>query len=217
MKIGGIVPFSLCDYPGHVCAVVFTQGCNFCCPYCHNKGLIPMQSDGEILPEEDILRFLQDRSSALGGVVISGGEPTLQRRLPEFAAAVRGMGFHVKLDTNGSRPHVIRRLIRDGLLDFIAMDIKAPLHMYGSLSSKPLRISAIQESIVTIARSGLPHEFRTTLMPGFLSEGDMKEVIALVPPGSPHRFQPFRDPAEFERKNVAHGAEPEACQGGDLV
>jgi len=129
MKIGGLHKFSLSDYPGHVAAVVFTQGCNFRCPFCHNGSLIPSSvPDSSLIPQEKVFEFLEDRSSQLDGVVITGGEPTIQPDLPEFIHRIIAMDLLlVKLDTNGSRPEVLHRLLKEKLMDYIAMDIKAPL------------------------------------------------------------------------------------------
>lgn len=192
MKIGGIVPFSLCDFPGRVAAVVFTQGCNFRCPYCHNGALIAEESASEKhVAEEDVLRFLRSRVGALDGVVVSGGEPTLQPDLPQFAREVKAMGYALKLDTNGSHPDVLRILLETRQIDFVAMDLKAPLHRYVEVAGAAVAPSALRDSIDLIARSQLPHEFRTTVVPALLDDEDLRAIAALVPPGSPHRWQPF--------------------------
>ena len=136
MILGGLVPFSLNDYPGKVAAVVFTQGCNFRCPFCHNGSLLSSLPDPDFsLPETDFFAFLREKRNKLDGVVISGGEPTLHAGLPVFIRSIKTMGFKVKLDTNGSHPRMLETLIRDHLLDYIAMDIKAPIHRYDYLTS----------------------------------------------------------------------------------
>ena len=193
MKIGGLVPFSLSDYPGRVAAVVFTQGCNFRCPFCHNGQLIPANvTDNNLLSEEAVWRLLDSRRGGLQGVVVSGGEPTLHATLPEFLHRIRAMGYAIKLDTNGSRPALIRELLIDDLVDFVAMDIKAPLADYSRLAGVTVDVEAIRESIELIAQSGVQHEFRTTVVRALLSENDQRRIVEMVPRGSAHRFQPFR-------------------------
>ena len=147
MRIGGFLPLSLCDYPGIPAAVVFTQGCNFRCPFCHNGRLVSRVSvEGQLIPEAEILERLRIRRPALDGVVLSGGEPTLQPDLPRFIALVKSMGYLVKLDTNGSHPEVLEMLIRDRLVDCVAMDIKAAPDYYAALSGLPAPPRAVGES-----------------------------------------------------------------------
>jgi len=193
VRIGGLNSFSLSDFPGHVAAVVFTQGCNFRCPYCHNGSLIPMNpSTGELIPQEEILLFLEKRRTQINGVVVSGGEPTLQPDLSVFLHRVSSMGYHIKLDTNGSRPEALPELFMEGLVDFIAMDIKAPLELYDRLTGVCAPKEQLEESIKLIAQSGIDHEFRTTVVEPLLSERDLHAIQEMVPHGSRHRFQEFR-------------------------
>lgn len=193
MNIGGYQPVSLCDFPGRVAAVVFTQGCNFRCPFCHNAALLPMQVDpGRLIPEQEILDRLRERRGRIEAVVVSGGEPTLQPDLPVFLRAVRRMELAVKLDTNGSRPEVLRALFGAGLLDFVAMDVKAPWAKYSVLAGVPVAVERIAESVRIIAGGSAPHEFRTTAAPRLLDEEDLAAIRAMIPPGSPHRIQAFR-------------------------
>jgi pyruvate formate lyase activating enzyme len=193
MKIGGLHKFSLSDYPGHVAAVVFTQGCNFRCPFCHNGSLILGDvPESSLIPEEKVFEFLKDRRSQLDGVVISGGEPTIQPDLSDFIHRVIAMGFLVKLDTNGNLPEVLRRLLKEKLIDFIAMDIKAPLDVYDRLTGVQTPISRIKESVKLIAGSGVAHEFRTTVIEPLLSLKDVLSIKKIVPVGSTHHLQKFR-------------------------
>ncbi|OQX50761.1 MAG: anaerobic ribonucleoside-triphosphate reductase activating protein [Candidatus Cloacimonas sp. 4484_209] len=130
MKIGGFQKVSLIDYPGKICAIVFTRGCNFRCPYCHNPELVLPENYSPLIPEEEIFSFLEKRRGKLDAVEITGGEPTLQEDLTEFIRKIKEMGFLVKLDTNGSFPSVLEKVIYSGLVDYIAMDVKAPLEKY---------------------------------------------------------------------------------------
>jgi len=193
MNIGGLNTFSLSDFSGRVAAVVFTQGCNFRCPYCHNSALLACHTPAQpLIPEETFFEFLKARFDRLDAIVVSGGEPCIQPDLPTFISQIKAMGFPVKLDTNGSRPHVLRRLLEGHLLDYIAMDIKAPLHMYDDLAGVSVQVEQIEESIVLISQAGVEHEFRTTLVEPLLSRMDIASVRKLVPPGSRHRLQKFR-------------------------
>ena len=198
MKIGGLNEFSLSDYPCHVAAVVFTQGCNFRCPFCHNGSLIPGDvPESLLIPEEKVFDFLKDRNNQLDGVVITGGEPTIQPDLPEFIHRIIAMELLVKLDTNGSLPEVLCKLMKDKLIDFIAMDIKAPLDIYDRLTGVQTSISRIKESIELIARSGIAHEFRTTVVEPLLLPEDVLSIRKLIPPGSMYRLQKFRPEHAF--------------------
>lgn len=192
MKIGGFQPFTMTDYPGHLAAVVFTQGCNFRCPFCHNASLLGGTVDyDKLLPEEEVLRFLRQRRKRLDGLVVTGGEPTLQAALPEFLARVKHLGYKVKLDTNGSRPRVLARLVEAKLVDYIAMDVKAPFDRYPLLAGTPVAVGDLEESIAVIAWSRLPHEFRTTYVPGLLTPAHLAAIEAMLPSGSCHRVQRF--------------------------
>lgn len=206
MKMGGLNKFSLSDYPGHVAAVVFTQGCNFRCWFCHNGSLIPGNvPDSSLIPQEKVFGFLEDRSRQLDGVVITGGEPTIQPDLPEFIHRIKAMGLLVKLDTNGSLPEVLRRLLEEKLIDFIAMDIKAPLDIYDRLTGVQTPISRIKESIELIARSGVAHEFRTTVVKSLLSPQSLRLIRKLVPTESRHYFQKFRPEHALAPSLRVHG------------
>lgn len=190
MMIGGFEPFSLIDYPGRIAAVVFTQGCNFRCPFCHNGSLISPRDGSEDV--ESLLKSLVGRRGKLDAVVVSGGEPTLQPDLAGFLALVRSMGFLVKIDTNGSRPSVLRSLIDQGLLDYVAMDVKAPIHKYSRLAGVEVDVESLRESVALIASSGIAHEFRTTHVEALLDDQDLAEIRAGLPRASSHRIQRFR-------------------------
>lgn len=193
MLIGGFQRFSLSDFPGRSSAIVFTQGCNFRCPWCHNASLIPGAPRTKTAFSEDlILGFLASRAGMLDGVVITGGEPTIQSDLPDFARRMKSLGYAVKLDTNGSLPRMLSRLLGAGLVDYVAMDVKAPIDRYAALAGIKTPAEAIAESISLIAGSGVEHEFRTTLVDGMLSESDIPAIRSLLPPGSKHKIQGYR-------------------------
>ncbi len=208
MRIGGFMPFTLSDYPGLPAAVVFTQGCNFRCPFCHNGDLLSaVRPQSQLIPEETVFELLKKRGGRLQGVVITGGEPTLQPDLIPFMQKIREHGCRVKLDTNGSLPKVLREIVQAKLADYIAMDIKAPLETYSRLAGIRVDASVIAESIEIIASCGIPHEFRTTRVNPLLSEADCGAIEGLVPPGSLHKWQTFRPENAMDIDLQKHGVE----------
>lgn len=176
MNIGGFQRSSLIDYPGKISAIIFTQGCNFRCPYCHNPELVDPELFAEPLKVEDIFAHLNSRRGLLDAVVISGGEPTLQTDIGELLRAIKKMGFFVKLDTNGSNPGVIKSLIAEDLIDYIAMDIKAPFERYHDVVKLNIDVTKIKESIEIIMNSPLDYEFRTIVVKNLLSESDIISI-----------------------------------------
>jgi pyruvate formate lyase activating enzyme len=202
VEIGGFEPFSLCDFPSRPAAVVFTQGCNFRCPFCHNGGLLALKAGS--IPTVEVLDRLAGRRGLLQGVVVSGGEPCLQADLAAFCTSVKALGLAVKLDTNGSRPSVLADLLARRLVDYVAMDIKAPPHLYAKLAGVAVEWDLIAESIRILAASGVPHQFRTTVVKPLLNDADLDEIASLLPPGSRHVRQQFR--AELARDSRLHAA-----------
>ena len=178
MLIGGLLKFSMIDFPGKISAIVFTQGCNLNCGYCHNPELIPTATE-QPYPDGDVLDYLQKRRGALDGVVITGGEPAIQPDLKDFIAKIKAMGYLVKLDTNGTNPAALRDLLQSNLLDFVAMDIKAPMEKYDEVCGVPVNIDNIKASIEMIEASGVAHEFRTTYDKTLLNDADIERVRGL--------------------------------------
>jgi pyruvate formate lyase activating enzyme len=193
MKIAGLVRSSLIDYPGGVAAVVFTQGCNFRCGFCHNPDLISLQPQASSIPlsETDFLDFLEKRIGKLDGVVITGGEPLIQPDIEEFIVKIKALGFAVKLDTNGSNPKKLSTLITNKLIDYIAMDIKGPLAKYADICAYP-NTKVIQRSVKIIIDSGLPYEFRTTVLPAYHEARDFVQIGELIKGASVYTIQGFR-------------------------
>ncbi|MCE1189836.1 MAG: anaerobic ribonucleoside-triphosphate reductase activating protein [Ignavibacteria bacterium] len=152
------------DYPGEVSTILFARGCNFRCRYCHNPQLVLPQQYTDSIPEPDVIRFLHSRKGKLTGVVVSGGEPTVQHDLVEFLAKVRSMRYKIKLDTNGSNPEMLHEILGLGLVDYIAMDIKTSFDDYPDITQVPGDISTIQKSIRLIKESAVAREFRVTLV-----------------------------------------------------
>lgn len=190
MHIGGIEKYSFIDYAPHIACVIFTSGCNFACPYCHNPELVRAGTGGGTDPESEVFSFLLQRRKYLEAVVISGGEPTLQPDLPGFCARIKSMGYPVKLDTNGSRPEVLQRLISSRLVDYLAMDIKTDPEMYVargiSVEIDPLTII---ESIELLRNSGIPHEFRTTCVKPVVDSDAVRRIADLVRGASLYALQ----------------------------
>ncbi len=205
MRIGGLEKNSLIDFPPGISCVVFTTGCNFACPYCHNPGLVAPGGNIDPYSEADIFSFLNRRKRLLDGVVISGGEPTLHADLPDFCKRVKQMGYAVKLDTNGSFPDALARLIADGLIDHIAMDIKTAPAKYPAYIAADADPAAIATTVRTILGSELAHEFRTTCIRPIV-DADAIDVIADLVYGAhtyalqkAHATNPL-DPSFFENR-----------------
>jgi len=187
--IGGFQKFSLLEYPGKIGAVIFTQGCNFTCPYCHNPELVDPKRYSEIISEESVISFLNVRKGKLESLTISGGEPTLQPDLLDFALNIKSMGYSIKIDTNGSKPNVIKELIEKNAVDYWAMDIKAPLSLYSSVSGCSVNEHDIQKSMDLIRDSGKEWEFRTTYFNQILNWNDILEIQTLLKPGDHYYLQ----------------------------
>jgi pyruvate formate lyase activating enzyme len=167
------------------------QGCNFKCPYCHNPELVDDKLFNKCLDEKEILDFLKKRIGKIDGVTITGGEPTIQNDLMSFIKRIKRMGFAVKLDTNGSLPDVLRNLLKEKLLDYIAMDIKAPLSKYENIAQVPLEINFIEESVRIILKAKIEHEFRTTVVQSLLTEGDILNIAGLIIGARRYTLQKF--------------------------
>ncbi len=197
IKIGGLHKLSLIDYPGKLSAVIFLEGCNFKCPFCHNPDLVLCKNT--LIDKNEVLAFLKKRIGMLDGVVITGGEPTTQSDLVDFIKEIKVLGFSVKLDTNGSNPEVIKDLLNCKLLDYIAMDIKAPFEQYDVGFN--IDINQIKESIKIIKESGLDYEFRTTIEPRLNKEDILKIAKQL---GGAKRFviQEFQSHIPLLNKNL---------------
>jgi pyruvate formate lyase activating enzyme len=191
MKIGGLQKVSLIDYPGLISAIVFLQGCNFRCPYCHNPELVEQKLFRPAIDEKEVFEFLKLRKGKLDAVTISGGEPTIHKELIPFIKNIRKMGFAVKLDTNGSRPQIIRELLEQKLLDFIAMDVKAPLEKYKSVINVPVDQKLIKESIKAILKSKVAHEFRTTIVQVLLNQNDIMKIAEVIKGAHQYSLQKF--------------------------
>ncbi len=202
MRIGGLQKSTLLDFPGKISAIVFTYGCNFCCPYCHNPEL---HSDkAELLSEKEILAFLNKRRGLLDGVVISGGEPTLQQDLTDFCLKLKDMEYALKLDTNGSNPEKLAQLCEMKLLDYAAMDLKTDPGNYPcTLCSKELN-GKILQSMRVLAGSGIEHEFRCTCVPPFINRQTITAIAQTI-----KEISPENTPLFLQRARLEHVLHPE--------
>ncbi len=216
--IKGFLETSFLDWPGRLAAVVFLGGCNFRCPFCHNAELVLEPHRLPSIPLDAVLGRLRALRGWVDGIVVSGGEPTLSPRLPELLGRIRGQGFDIKLDTNGSCPELLAKLAARRLVQAFDMDLKAPLEpaRYAALAGVPVRLELIRASIDLIRNSGLPHRFRTTYVPGLLDPAAIVRLRAAAA-GSPHVLQAFNpkrvlDPAL--RSVAAPSAEEMQVLGG---
>lgn len=194
MDIYGLQKTTLLDFPGHVAATVFTGGCNFRCPFCHNASLVMQPNDDEKLSEVEVLTFLKKRAGILEGVCVTGGEPTLQPDLKDFLRKLRGLGYLIKLDTNGYRPEVLRELLAEGLLDYVAMDIKAGPENYArACGLKQMDLRRIEESVDLLMSCGVDYEFRTTVVKGIHSLQDFESIGRWLAGAGVYFLQSYRD------------------------
>lgn len=197
LPVGGFLPQSLIDWPGRIAAVVYTSGCNFRCPFCHNPELVEPARFGArpLLAFDELLGRIERNRKLLGGVVVTGGEPTIHEALPDALRSIRSLGLGVRLDTNGSRPEMLGSLLDEGLVDEVAMDIKAPFEPdpYGRLAGVPCPpelIAKIHASMLLLRRSGVAHRFRCTLVKGLHRSEDIATMVGQF--GDTLHFQEFR-------------------------
>lgn len=188
---------SLLDYPGHICSCLFLAGCNFRCPYCHNPDLVLVSGDAAPpFSLEEIFGYFERYRGLLEGVCLSGGEPLLAGSILEFLGEVRSFGLKIKVDTNGSRPEVLRRLLEEGLVDYVAMDIKGPLEKIASIVRSDMaevRLRrALEESVRLLKGGAVAYEFRTTVAPGLLDEGDFEAMGKWLEGATRFVLQQFR-------------------------
>lgn len=202
MQIAGLNKTTLLDYPGRVAATIFTGGCNFRCPFCHNADLVLRPSVQNVYSEEEVLSFLKKRKRVLTGICITGGEPTLQEELSDFIRKVRKIGYQVKLDTNGSRPDVLRKLLQEGLLDYVAVDIKNCKEKYAlTTGCMEFSLKEIEETVSLLATEEIPYEFRTTVVRELHTPEDILKIGEWIA-GCPRYFLQQYEENENEIKNL---------------
>ncbi len=212
MQIHGLQKTTLLDYPGKVAATIFFGGCNYRCPFCHNRNLVDNPESEPVIPRQEVLAFLKSRKNILDGVCITGGEPTLQKDLIPFLYEVKELGYLVKLDTNGSYPEVLKALVKNRLIDYVAMDIKSSPNTYAAVSGlKELCFTPIRESVSFLIDGLLPYEFRTTVVAEYHNEAVFQEIGTLLSGAKDYYLQSFQD-SEFVENHTLH-----ACTKADLL
>ena len=214
MLLKGLQKLTLLDFPEKMAATVFTYGCNFRCPFCHNASLVLKErTSQDVIDTEEFFDFLKARQGRLEGVCISGGEPTLMPDLRDFIIRIRELGYAVKLDTNGYRPEVLRSLIDEGLLDYVAMDIKNSKQRYGeTVGIADFDTAPIEESVKLLKSGRVPYEFRTTLVRGLHTEEDMKKIGQWLGDVPRYFLQEFTDSGDlisdgldgYDKKEIAY-------------
>ncbi len=202
MQIFGLQKTTLLDYPGKLASIVFTAGCNMNCPFCHNSELITLPKTGAI-SEEEIISHLKKRRSTLEGVVITGGECTLQKDLAEFCKKVKALGYSIKLDTNGTSPEVLKHLVSENLIDYVAMDIKNSKEKYAqTCGTSGVNLDHLQESIDFLMKKPVAYEFRTTLISQYHSLEDMEEIGQWIKGADALYLQAFKDSDTVRKKGL---------------
>lgn len=201
MVIGGLSKLTLLDFPGYVAATVFFTGCELRCPFCHNRPLVLPRGE-PTLDRRAVLEFLRSRRGKLDGVCLSGGEPTLQPGLPDLIREIRAMGYLVKLDTNGSRPQVLRDLISQGLLDYVAMDIKNAPDRYVETCGGVDILAQARESAALLLEGSVPYEFRTTVCRPFHTPEAMAQIGRWLQGADRYLIQPFVDSGDLVGQGV---------------
>ena len=203
MKICGIQKLTLLDYPGHTACTVFTGGCNFRCPFCHNADLVLRHETQPEIPESEFFAFLKKRRGVLDGVAVTGGEPTLLPDLPDFLRHIRDLGYPVKLDTNGTNPSLLRRLVEDDLIQYVAMDAKNSPEKYALTAGvKDPQLERIWESAEYLLRGLVPYEFRTTVVREFHSADDMEAIGQWLRGADRYFIQSFIDSGKTIKEDL---------------
>lgn len=200
-RIVGLAKTSLLDWDGKVASTIYLQGCNLRCHYCHNPDLVSTTAEVEEMPWELVEDYLRENSDFLDGVVITGGEPTLNEDLPQLIKKVRALGLKVKLDTNGTNPEMLEDLIRSGMLDCVAMDLKGPLdQQYAQVSGTEVDLEAVKRSIHLLMTSGIDYEFRTTVIPHYLNAADLERMAAFIGGAKKYALQQFKNERTLDRR-----------------
>lgn len=212
MEIQGLNKTTLLDYPEHVAATLFTGGCNFRCPFCHNGDLVLGYQQIPVISMEEVWSFLQKRQGLLEGVCITGGEPTLQPDLIDFIREIKELGYLVKLDTNGYQPRVLKKLLEQSLLDYVAMDIKAAKGNYpkaiGWVKQETFQTERLQESIDMLMQGQIPYEFRTTVVKGIHTMEEFREIGSWLQGARAYYLQGYQEnEKELQRVSLAAGEE----------
>ena len=203
MLIKGLQKLTLLDYPTKTACTIFTGGCNFRCPFCHNASLVLDLNEGERFEEADVLSFLKKRIGLLDGVCVTGGEPLLQRDIKSFLGKIKDMGYSVKLDSNGYCPEKLSEIVSDGLCDYVAMDIKNCKEKYSSTSGIDIDISKIEESVDFLMSCGIDYEFRTTVVKEYHTLSDIEKIAEWISGAKKYFLQSFVDSGDIICQNLS--------------
>ncbi len=211
MRLGGLMKMTLLDFPGRIACTVFTVGCGFRCPFCHNASLVTHPEEG--LGEEELLSFLQKRRGILDGVCVTGGEPLAQSDLPALLRRIRDLGYAIKLDTNGAHPAALRAVIREGLVDYVAMDIKNSPERYAMTVGLPEMPAGVAESAAYLLSGAVPYEFRTTVVEELHSPEDFEAIGKWIAGAERYFLQRFTDSGDLigEGMSAPSAEKLEAC------
>jgi pyruvate formate lyase activating enzyme len=194
MKLSGLQKLTLLDYPGTMACTVFTKGCNFRCPFCHNAPLVLSGSPEPDISESELLDFLKKRVGVLEGVVFTGGEPLLHSDVPSLFKKIKSLGFKIKLDTNGSKPELLEEIVSEGLIDRVAMDIKnSPDGYFKAIGTDCIKFSDIERSKNFIMSSNIDYEFRTTVVKGIHTKDDLIQLAKWIQGAKEYYLQQFKD------------------------
>jgi len=208
MRIKGLQKTTLIDYPDKVACTIFTFGCNFRCPYCHNPELV-IEDETKEIPQEEILKFLEERKDFFDGVCVTGGEPTFHRDLPELLKKIKRLDLAVKLDTNGTNPETVEQLIKNKLVDYIAMDIKAPLKKYEQVVKEKVDLEKIKRSVELTKNSGIDYEFRMTVPPETFYEKDFTEIGKWLKGAKKFYLQKFKGIKTLDKRLIGKSVSEE--------
>ncbi|MBF0252480.1 MAG: anaerobic ribonucleoside-triphosphate reductase activating protein [Candidatus Omnitrophica bacterium] len=190
MNLAGFQKISLVDYPGRISAIIFTQGCNFMCPYCYNKDLVPLTSE-YTTEEDEIFKYLEKRKNMIEGVVVTGGEPVLHKNLRSFILRLKEMGYKVKLDTNGTDPEAVKSFVENKEIDYVALDIKTSFKKYHLVTNNIYAHEKTKELIDFLISSDIEYEFRTTCVPGIVEKEDFFDIAGIVSGAKNYYLQQF--------------------------
>jgi pyruvate formate lyase activating enzyme len=200
-RIVGFAKTSLLDWDGKVATTVYLQGCNLRCPFCHNPDLVSVSAEVDEASWEVLKEYLEDNSDFLDGVVVTGGEATLNEDLPDLIRKIRALGLKVKLDTNGANPDMLQDLLQAGLLDCVAMDLKGPLdQQYSQVCGTEVDLEAIKRSIKLLMTSGIDYEFRTTVVPHYLNPGDIERMASFIGGAKKYALQQFKNDKTLDKR-----------------
>ena len=198
MYINGFQKLTILDYPGKVACIVFTPGCNFRCPFCHNAALVTHIDKDTYIDKEEVLSYLKKRQEILDGVVITGGEPLLQDGIEEFIGKIKDLGYAIKLDTNGSFPEKLISLVENGLVDYVAMDIKNSKAKYmATIGVNNIDMASIEKSVDFLLQNKVDYEFRTTIVDGFHTVDDIQDIVVWIKGAHKYFLQNFVDSGDL--------------------